>query len=70
MKVLLVYFSLGGRTKKVSEKIAEGLDISDVSIEFFEYTKKSREMIPEQNDIMKGDLSNFKYNESIMDLAP
>jgi len=70
MKVLLVYFSLGGRTKKVAEGIVEGLTISDVSIKFFEYTKKSRDLIPEQDEIMKGDLSSFRYNESVNDLAP
>ncbi len=70
MKVLLVYFSLGGRTKQVAERIAEGINFPDVTIESFEYTKKSRELIPEQDEIMKGDLSNFKYNESIKDLAP
>jgi len=70
MKVLILYFSLGGRTKKVAESIAEGLNTSDVSIEQFEYTKKFRDFLSEQDEVMKGDLSSFKYNESIKDLAP
>lgn len=70
MKVLLVYFSLGGRTKKVAEKIVEGFNISDVSIESIKYTKKSRDLIREQDEIMKGNLLNFRYNEIIKDLGP
>lgn len=70
MKLLLVYFSLGGRTKQVALRIAEGLNIADKTVEYFEYTKKSREIISEQDKIMKGDLSNFKYNENIKNLAP
>jgi len=66
---MVLYFSLGGRTKKVAEKIAEGLNLSDVSIEFFEYTKKKRDFLSEQNEVMKGDLSGFKYNEDIKDLG-
>ncbi|MBY9014908.1 MAG: flavodoxin family protein [Candidatus Lokiarchaeota archaeon] len=69
MKVLILYFSLGGRTKKVAQSIAEGLSISDVSIEQFEYTKKFRDFLSEQDEVMKGDLSSFKYNENIKDLA-
>ena len=68
MKILILYFSLGGRTKKVAESIAGGLNSSDVSIEQFKYTKKSRTYLSEQNEVMKGDFSNFKYNEKIKDL--
>ena len=69
MKVLILYFSLGGRTKKVAESIKRGLNSSSVIIEHFEYTKKKREFLSEQNEVMKGDLSGFKYNEDIKDLA-
>ena len=69
MKILILYFSLGGRTKKVAESIAGGLNSSDVSIEQFKYAKKSRAYLSEQNEVMKGDLSNFKYNEKIKDLS-
>lgn len=70
MKVLILYFSLSGRTKKVAENIARGFNSSEISIEKFEYTKISRDYISEQNEIMKGDLSNFIYDEKINDLAP
>lgn len=69
MKVLILYFSLGGRTKKVAESIEGGLNSSDVHIEHFEYTKKKRDFLSEQNVVMKGDLSGFKCNEDIKDLA-
>ena len=69
MKVLMLYFSLGGRTKKVAECISERLNNSDVRIEQLEYTKKKRDFLSEQSEVMKGDLSSFKYNEDIKDLA-
>ena len=69
MKVLILYFSLSGRTKKVAETIARGLNSSEISIEQFEYTKNSKDYLSEQNEIMKGDLSNFIYNEKIKDLT-
>ena len=70
MNVLILYFSLGGRTRKVAESIAEGLNTSEVDIEQFEYTKKFRAFLSEQDEVMKSDLSNFIYNENIKDLAP
>ena len=69
MKVLMLYFSLGGRTKKVAECISEKFNNSDVCIEQLEYTKKKRDFLSEQNEIMKGDLSSFKYNKDIKDLT-
>lgn len=70
MKILILFFSLGGRTKKVAEDIVEGLNSRDVSIEKFEYSKKFRDYLSEQEEIMKGDLSSFIYNENINDLGP
>ena len=61
---------MGGRTKKVAEIIAGGLNSSDVSIEPFEYTKNFRAFLSEQDEVMKGDLSSFRYNEKIKDLDP
>jgi flavodoxin len=69
MKVLMLYFSLGGRTKIIAECISERLNNSDVRIEQLEYTKKKRDFLSEQDEVMKGDLSGFKYNEDIKDLA-
>lgn len=70
MKILILFFSLGGRTKKVTESIAGGLNSLDVSIDKFEYPKKFRAYLSEQEEVMKGDLSSFIYNEKIIDLAP
>lgn len=69
MKILILFFSLGGRTKKVAENIAGGLNSLDISTEKFEYTKKFRDYLSEQEEIMRGDLSNFIYNENIKDLG-
>ena len=70
MKILILYFSMGGRTKKVAEQIASELNSSEVVIERLKYTKKLRNYISEEDTIKKGDLSNFKYNELILDLEP
>jgi len=68
MKVLILYFSMTGRTKRIAESIAEGLSSTDVHIERIEYTKKVRDLLNEKEDIKKGDLSNFIYAENIKDL--
>ncbi len=61
---------MGGRTKKVAEKIASDLKSSEVVIERIKYTKKLRNFFLEEDKIMKGDLSNFKYNDLILDFEP
>ncbi|KON28824.1 hypothetical protein AC481_00195 [miscellaneous Crenarchaeota group archaeon SMTZ-80] len=70
MKVLILFFSMTGRTKKVAENIAEGLNSLDVRIEEIKYAKKVRDLLKEKEEIMKGDLSNFNYDENIKDLEP
>jgi flavodoxin len=69
-KILILYFSLTGRTKKVAEIIAEELKNSDIHIEPLIYIKKLKDLMLEQEKIMNGDLSSVKYNESIKDLDP
>ena len=59
---------MSGRTKKVAEKIAADLKSAEVVIERLKYTKKQRNLMFEEDKIMKGDLSNFKFNELILDL--
>ena len=70
MKILILYFSMSGRTKKVAEKMASDLKSSEVVIERLKYTKKQRNLMFEEDKIKKGDLSNFKFNETILDLEP
>lgn len=69
-KILILYFSITGRTKKVAETIAAELKYSDVQIEPLTYTKKLKDLMLEQEKVMNGDLSSVKYNESIKDLDP
>ncbi len=61
---------MGGRTKKVAEKISSDLNSSEITIERFNYSKRARDVVAEREKIMKGDLSDFKFNESILDLEP
>jgi len=70
MKILILFFSMSGRTKAVAKSIAEGLSSSQVSIEEFKYTKKLKAFLSEQQEIFKGDLSSFNYNETVNDLNP
>ena len=70
MKILILFFSMSGRTKAVAKSIAEGLSSSLVSIEEFKYTKKLKDFLSEQQEIFKGDLSSFNYNEIVNDLNP
>jgi flavodoxin len=69
MKILIIYFSMSGRTKKVAETILEGLKGHEVQIERIEYPKKARNIISDQEKIINGDLSDFKYNPEIENLA-
>jgi len=68
MKVLIVYLSMGGRTKKVAERIANNLNSDDVDIEELKYHEKATKMLSVQENIMKGDLSDFSYDKKIEDL--
>jgi flavodoxin len=70
MKVLIVYLSMGGRTRKVAEDIANNLNSDNVDIEELKYHKRATKMLSVQEEIMKGDLLNFSYDEKIEDLKP
>lgn len=70
MKIIIIYFSLGGRTKRVAEKIAFNLNSSYVTLENLNYLKRKRNYFIEQEKIFNGDLSNFKFDKSIFDLRP
>ncbi len=69
MKAIVIYFSISGRTKMVAEAIAAELSKYEVDIESITYTKTTQEMHKEQDQISVGDLSNFTYNEKILDLS-
>jgi len=70
MKVLIVYLSMGGRTRKIAEDIANILNSDNVDIEELKYHKTATKMLSVQEEIMKGDLSNFSYDKKIEDLKP
>ncbi|MFX1492848.1 MAG: flavodoxin family protein [Promethearchaeota archaeon] len=70
MRILILFFSMGGRTKAVAKSIAERLNASEITIEEFKYTKKLKDFLSEQHEIFKGNLLNFNYNEDVIDLKP
>ena len=61
---------MGGRTRKVAERIASKLNSDVVDIEELKYHERATKMLSVQEDIMKGDLSNFSYDKKIEDLEP
>ena len=61
---------MGGRTRKVAERIASSLGSEDVDIEELKYHERATKMLSVQEDILKGDLSNFSYDKKIEDLEP
>jgi flavodoxin len=69
MKILMIYFSLTGRTKQVAETIATELKQLDIKIESLTYNKTHKQYIADQNKIMEGDLSDFSYNLDVEDLG-
>ncbi|MFX0010960.1 MAG: flavodoxin family protein [Candidatus Hermodarchaeota archaeon] len=69
MKILIIYFSSTGRTKKVAESIAERIKGHEIQIERIESSKKARAIISDYERISNGDLSDFKYDPKIEDLT-
>ena len=61
---------MGGRTRKVAEKIASNLNSDDIDIAELKYREKATKMLSVQEEIMKGNLSNFSYDNKIEDLEP
>lgn len=60
---------MSGRTQAVAEAIATELTNSEVELERFVYDKKVREILKSQEKIAGGDLSDFKFDENVMDLG-
>ena len=70
MKVLIVYVSMGGRTRKVATEIANNLKCDSIDIEELRYHEKATKMLSVQEEFMNGDLSGFTYDKKIEDLEP
>jgi flavodoxin len=70
MKILIVFFSGGGRTRQVAQTIAAELHNAEVVIEQLKYSGSARNLVMEQEVVMKGDLSKFTFNRDVLDLAP
>ncbi|OLS14443.1 MAG: flavodoxin/nitric oxide synthase [Promethearchaeota archaeon CR_4] len=71
MKTLIIFFSMGGRTRQVAQTIATELHNDEVQIEELKYGgKKARSLVNEQDAVRRGDLSHFTFNPAILNLAP
>jgi flavodoxin len=70
MKVLIVYFSKSGHTKKVAELIASSLDNENVEIQEISYSGKVNDIFLAKDAIQNGDLSKFTYDPKILDVKP
>jgi len=70
LKVLIIYLSLTGRTKRVSEIIAEELTNYQVDIEPITYNDSKLPGPTVLEKVEKGDLSSFTFNEHILNPDP
>ncbi len=71
MKNLIVFFSMGGRTRRVAQAIAAELRNAEVQLEEIKYNGGSAtKLVKEQAAVVKGDLSHFTFTHEILDLAP
>jgi flavodoxin len=70
MKVLIVYFSLSGHTKKAAEAMAGSFGNTAVDLEEIRLKGKLRDMMIAREAILNGDLSAFDFNPKILDVAP
>ncbi|MBD3226727.1 MAG: hypothetical protein GF329_00940 [Candidatus Lokiarchaeota archaeon] len=66
MKILIIYFTLTGRTKKVAEVIADELSDHEVDIMPIIYEKEEEfKFKKEEEKLARGDMSSLTYNEEI-----
>ncbi len=71
MKILIVFLSMGGRTRRVAQAIAAELRAADVTVEEIKYNGTSAmKLVRNQEAVVKGDLSQFTFNRDVLDLAP
>lgn len=68
MKILIIYFSRTGRTKKVAEVIATELKDHNVDIEPITYTGEGKYRFMEEDKKLKaGDMSSFNFADKILE---
>lgn len=66
MRILIIYATLTGRTKKVAEVMAEELGDHEVDIEPITYEKEGKFKFKEEEEkLNRGDMSSLTYNEKI-----
>ncbi|MHA1882695.1 MAG: flavodoxin family protein [Candidatus Thorarchaeota archaeon] len=70
MKALMVYFTMGGRTKKMAEAIASSLSNYDVTFFPFELKGSFIGKIRLLDEYENGDYSSFEGDFSILDAEP
>ena len=70
MKALMVYFTMGGRTKKIAEAIASNLSNYDVTFFPFELKGSFIGKIRLLDEYENGDYSSFEGDFSILDAEP
>jgi len=70
MKALMVYFTMGGRTKKMAEAIASNLSNYEVTFFPFELKGSFIGKIRLLDEFENGDYSSFEGDFSILDVEP
>ena len=69
MKILIIYFSLGGRTKSVAEGIASKITDHDVKMESFKLNGRFQTLMKKIEEVKAGDLSDVEFNPDILDVS-
>lgn len=69
MNILVVFFSMGGRTQIIAQNIADVLRNAKVDIERLKYNGRVLDYIKNEQNIRKGDISRFTFNRKILDLS-
>jgi len=69
MKALITYFTMGGRTKKIAEAIANSLNNYEISYVPFEVTGKFKEKLKALEDFNKGDFTLLETELNRLDVV-
>lgn len=70
MKALMLYFTMGGRTKKVAETIADALSNYEVNFAPFELTGGKIEKLKELDKFDNGDYTLFQDTLNSLNIEP